>query len=378
MTTVKVDARSSLAAVFGWLASTIPTLMDMRSGQLSGVNAVSWWVAAVVFGGAHTVSMVPRYSARRQLVYALLLVQTLAGFIMVWTAVGMTKYLAGISLVIVVGELPRITTPTRAWAWVAGQTAILTAIFLNSFGWIAALSGGSAYAGFQAFALSKALLEHREHAAREAVARANVELHATRELLAEHSRAEERLRISRDLHDAVGHHLMALSLQLDVASRLAEGHVLSHVQQAHAITRLLLADVRDVVSQLRDTSHVDLVEAVRPLALGGGVPQVHLDLPTRLVVKDATEARTILRCVQEIITNAARHAEANNVWIQLAAVEDGVSLQARDDGRGSADVRYGNGLTGMRERLTENGGAIEFTTAPGQGFAVRAFMRTEH
>src|SRR5204863_1503702 len=97
-------------------------------------------------------------------------------------------------------------------------------------------------------------------------ARANAELHATRALLVEDSRVAERLRISRDLHDTLGHHLTALSLQLEVASRLASGPAAERVTEAHAITRLLLGDVRDVVSRLRESSHFDVAAAIRTLA----------------------------------------------------------------------------------------------------------------
>lgn len=111
-------------------------------------------------------------------------------------------------------------------------------------------------------------LARSERDAREELARANAELVARQSLLAESSRIAERLRISRDLHDTLGHHLTALSLQLDVAARLASGQAAAHVREAHAITRLLLGDVRDVVSRMRD-ERLDRTRAVlKALELG--------------------------------------------------------------------------------------------------------------
>ena len=144
--------------------------------------------------------------------------------------------------------------------------------------------------------------------------RSTAELLGTRALLAESSRVEERLRISRDLHDTLGHHLTALSLQLDVAARLSEGKPADHIRQAHAITRLLLSDVRDVVSRLRETSHsTSRRPFVRRSAGHDEGIAIHLDLPDALSVDDTSRAETLLRCVQEIITNTARHAQARNL-----------------------------------------------------------------
>lgn len=96
--------------------------------------------------------------------------------------------------------------------------------------------------------------------------------------------------------------------------------------------------------------------------------------PETLRLDDPEQANAILRAVQEIVTNAKKHAGAQNVWIELAANRAGVNLSARDDGGGAADVTPGHGLTGMRERFEQLRGQVEFRTAPGQGFEVRASL----
>jgi signal transduction histidine kinase len=264
--------------------------------------------------------------------------------------------------------------------------------------WTNALTFGLSIGGFMVFAAASSFLVRSEATAREQLAAANAELLGTRALLAENSRAEERLRISRDLHDTLGHHLTALSLQLDVASRLSEGKPTEHIRQAHAITRLLLGDVRDVVSRLRETGQLDLAHAIRSLAgqgpakaghydtpakagrydtgakVGHYEVAIHLELPETLSVDDLSRAETLLRAVQEIITNTVRHAQARNLWIRLEARADGIVLHARDDGRGADVVACGNGLTGMRERFEMFAGHVEVTTRRGAGFEVRGFL----
>jgi signal transduction histidine kinase len=258
-----------------------------------------------------------------------------------------------------------------------GVIAINTILIGVSVGlrasWAPAVSAAIAFGGFQLFALATSVLALSERAGREQLARTNAELLATRSLLEENSRVTERLRIARDLHDTLGHHLTALSLQLDVASRLTSGAAAGHVQEAHAIAKLLLSDVRNVVSEMRD-SRLDLADAVRALTGAAGPLQIHLEMPASVDVDDAAQAHALLRCVQEIITNASRHAAARNLWIRIENTGDGIDLHARDDGRGTALVTWGNGLKGMRERFEEYAGRVEFISAEGRGFEVHGFM----
>lgn len=178
------------------------------------------------------------------------------------------------------------------------------------------------------------------------------------------------MRISRDLHDLLGHHLTALSLNLEVASHLSEGKVQEHVRQAHTLARLLLTDVREAVSQLREDGAVDLTTALRTLVEGVLTPDIQLDMPEPFLVEDPDHANVLLRCTQEIITNAVRHAHADHLWLQFRQSRQAIAVHASDDGRGADHLALGNGLRGMRERLTQHAGSVDITTARGQGFAL--------
>ncbi len=92
-------------------------------------------------------------------------------------------------------------------------------------------------------------------------------------------------------------------------------------------------------------------------------------------VSDPRRAQVLLRCAQEIITNAVRHAGARNLWLVFEATSDGeLAIHARDDGRGSSQVKPGNGLSGMRERLSQFGGRLDIVTARDQGFVLDVWL----
>ena len=85
-----------------------------------------------------------------------------------------------------------------------------------------------------------------------------------------------------------------------------------------------------------------------------------------------------MRLTQEILTNAMRHAQgAQPVAGVFPATATTVELVARDDGRGTLEVKAGNGLTGMRERLEIFGGSLDIETRPGYGFVVLARLPLE-
>jgi signal transduction histidine kinase len=367
------DARWIVAAGYlTWLVCALRPMIEITAGRFAGWRATGWLASYTIFGLALTGTVViPAIGARgRAFRLSLLVVQSVTGLMAVFlSGNGTTSAL----LVIVAAQVPHLLPLRSAVIWV-GVQAIVNAIGFARYNWINGVTGVIVIGGFQAFALASSVFASRERAARHKLAAANGELLATRTRLAESSRAEERLRIARDLHDTLGHHLAALSLQLDVASRLAHGQAATHVSEAHGIARLLLSDVRDVVGQMREERRVDLSDALRALAAASHDPIVHLSLPASLEISDESRSQALLRGVQEIVTNAVRHSAARNVWIEVELRGDGIELSSRDDGRGAGSVAPGHGLMGMRERFEACGGRVAFSTSIGQGFQVRAFI----
>jgi len=82
----------------------------------------------------------------------------------------------------------------------------------------------------------------------------------------------------------------------------------------------------------------------------------------------------VFRCVQEAMTNAIKHADARNLWVELKRSEAGWEILVRDDGRGTTSIVPGNGLKGMKERLEEFGGSLHLESQPYKGFTIQAFI----
>ena len=227
---------------------------------------------------------------------------------------------------------------------------------------------------WQLFAFAAGYMAGREFESRRDLLLANGELRATQQVLSDSARINERLNISRELHDTIGHHLAALSLKLQLALRLAKGDDRKPVEQAHLVARLLLSDVRAAVSSMREEGAVDLASALRTVCASIDTPRVELNASEAGTVRDPAKAQVLLRCVQEAITNAIRHAQATAVSVRLRTIGQELELEIQDDGRGSSRLTPGNGLRGMRERVEAAGGNLQIETAPGKGFRLLAHL----
>jgi signal transduction histidine kinase len=201
--------------------------------------------------------------------------------------------------------------------------------------------------------------------------------------------SEERLRIARELHDVLGHHLSLINVQAGVGLHLMDERpeqaraALTAIKQASAEA---LREVRSVLSALRPADE----SAPRAPAPGlADLPGLLADvtgagLPVELVVEGTARSlpaevdRAALRVAQEALTNVRRHAGPGAAAVVTVIYgEDEVMLRVRDDGRGGVVTGDGAGIPGMRERVAALGGDFVAWPRPEGGFEVYARLPTE-
>lgn len=279
-----------------------------------------------------------------------------------------------ILLIIVMAELASLIS--RRWlaaVFVLTNVAVF-AIHMQRWGWPDAAIAGLSFAGFQLFAIMMTTYARRAEDASAELQQVNAHLLATRTLLAESARDQERLRISRELHDVAGHKLTAMKLHLLALARQPQLQQLPEVAICVQLADELLGDIREVVKQMRAHDGMSLKNAIEQIAQAMPRPLAHIDVEAEASVANALQAEALLRAVQEAITNSARHGAAENIWIVLRRNADRIELDVRDDGRGSGEVRFGNGLSGMRERIEALGGDLQPEAKAGRGFALHAWI----
>jgi signal transduction histidine kinase len=354
----------AMAALAVWLAVAWPVLQTLTAGAAirgSPVPAL-WLLPFAIFGASVVAAMALKL--RRGLQWTFLCVQLAA---VVAMAVLVNWAMMAMFLILVAWQAAMTTSPFRALGWVLFQTLALVATLAL------VPNPDLCWVHWMAFGLQLCVLFTANALRREAeTARALAQAQA---VIAKTVRDAERLRISRELHDAWGHELTALGLQLEIASHVGEpGRANDHVMKAKGLASDLLAKVRDVVSTLREAERCDLKDALEALARSVPTPAIHVDVsPGVQVSPDRSHA--LMRCAQEAVTNAVRHAEAANLWLQVRPDGDGVRLIARDDGSAQATASSpGSGLVGMRERVESLGGRLAVRTGAGFGFTVEAWV----
>ncbi|MBW3608949.1 MAG: sensor histidine kinase [Actinobacteria bacterium] len=199
------------------------------------------------------------------------------------------------------------------------------------------------------------------------------ELDAARARVAELAISEERLRLSRDLHDLLGHNLSVIALKGELARRLIErDEPLAAAHEIHdveAVARQSLQEAREAVRDLRRGSLATELERARDALEAASIEAtVRADGP----LPEAIEA-ILGFAVREATTNVIRHSGARRCELAVRQADETVELEVHDDGAGVTDAGGdGSGLRGLGERLAEAGGTLQTGCAPDGGFRLVA------
>jgi len=226
--------------------------------------------------------------------------------------------------------------------------------------------------GFQLFAASSSHTRLESRDAKEKMEQLNLELRAAQALLGQQSQQQERLRISRDLHDSIGHRLTALSLQLEHAKHKAPDDINQWRDDLALSVKDTLAELRQIVRAMRNDVAIDLSLVAKRLALS--LPQsVELSYPDSLTIADPELAQELVFCLQESISNALRHGKASKIEIKKTS-DNPLSIAICDNGQSKYNWQTGTGLKGMRERLAPFGGSAELSPTNSGGMVLNLIM----
>jgi signal transduction histidine kinase len=195
--------------------------------------------------------------------------------------------------------------------------------------------------------------------------------------LEEKSAHEERLRLTRDIHDVVGYALTNTMMLMRAASlmiREEPERVGELIDKAQHGAETALAQVRGF---LRDMRRREIRSAAGPNAIAKVVRvfktatgvDVDLDFGNFDWAIGADEAFALYHFIQEAILNAFSHGKASSIRISFRQSEEGVAVTVRDNGSGAKSVTEGIGISGMRERLAKLGGGLEYSSTS-EGFSI--------
>ena len=201
------------------------------------------------------------------------------------------------------------------------------------------------------------------------VRRSQAALRRSQEEVERLAKLAERERIARDLHDLLGHTLTVITRKAELARRLSEKdpqRATQEIAEVEEVARKALKEVRSAVTGYRQT---DLATELTQARVALQSAQIHFEAQVAEVDIDEASEQVLAMALREATTNVLRHSEANTCRVQLENLGDQVRLTVHDNGQGG-ETKEGQGLAGMRERVTALGGTFAVNGQSGTAITV--------
>ncbi|WP_234117270.1 sensor histidine kinase [Clostridium hydrogenum] len=210
---------------------------------------------------------------------------------------------------------------------------------------------------------------------------ANLKLKEYSDKIEELTVSKERTRIAQELHDSIGHSLIALSMNLEYAENVVDikpEKAKEVINKAHAMSKNCIVKLREVVSVMKEDSSVNnLHEAINKLFLNFKSNEKY---KFNLKMYDGIEEETnnikscIYKTVMEGITNGIKHGKAEEFNVEIEKACDNILFKVTNNGLGCSNIKKSNGTLGIEKRITELGGSVKFYSENGTGFIIDAII----
>ncbi|MHC0038355.1 sensor histidine kinase [Pseudoneobacillus sp. C159] len=192
---------------------------------------------------------------------------------------------------------------------------------------------------------------------------------------------KERTRIAQEMHDSIGHSLIALRMHLEFAENTLETHpekASEALSKAHLFSQKSIKELRKAVAVLKDQSVTSQIELEELLGDMIESLQTSEKLSFSLNFDKAVESchqdmkNCIYISVREAVTNGLKHGKAQEFAITISKYGEKVSVVVEDNGQGCGQIKKSNGLLGIEDRIALMNGRVSFTSENGHGFKVVA------
>ncbi|GFP78161.1 sensor histidine kinase [Clostridium fungisolvens] len=216
----------------------------------------------------------------------------------------------------------------------------------------------------------------------EELKKVNMELEAYANTIEEITLLRERNRVSREIHDNVGHALSTIIIQLGAIEKIAEKDGETASQMAKSLGQFSKESMERVRAAVRAMKPRELEEYEGVIAISEMIKNFEklTAVKVRFRVSDnvwklnSDQTMVIYRIIQEFLSNSVRHGKATEIRVFLNFLDDYFRMHLKDNGKGCNDVVPGVGLSSIKERVSVWGGTVEYFTEINKGFELIVTM----
>lgn len=215
----------------------------------------------------------------------------------------------------------------------------------------------------------------------EELTNANLKLKEYSRKIEELTVSKERTRIAQELHDSIGHSLIALSMNLEYAENVVDINpekAKEVINKAYTMSKNCIIKLREVVSVMKEDSSVNnLHEAIDKLFLNfksNEKYKFNLKMYDGIEEEAGNIKSCIYKTVMEGITNGIKHGRAEEFNVEIEKSCDNILFKVINNGLGCSDIKKSNGTLGIERRITDLGGSVKFYCENGTGFTIDAII----